>query len=927
MIQNKNNKIKYPRGSEWRKWDLHIHSDSGSPEEIVNRLIEKEVSVFSITDHCSVDRIDEFLGTVIEKRKNNKEIYFLPGIELRTDKGKKSVHLIGIFPLQDKEGNQINSDYLKQNLLSKIGCSDTDIIVAGKEELGDGKTKEEYIKRGHLEKTVNFEKAAKQIKQLGGIVIVHAGTKSSGIETEMDHAKSEDSFELFNSLGHTKRALMKKYISVCELPNWNDSNLKEREFYLEKFEKPSVVCSDSHRLSEIGTRYTWIKSDPTFEGLKQIIYEPKLRVSLGEKPELYLYPQILSVQLKGAEKYQTKKDREDFPPINLKKQIFFSPNLTSVIGPRASGKTVLVELLSYPFDKHLMKVKKDEKSPLIPFLTKRFPDLTVMVLYQQGEQEPVLTERRVADLSDPFYTSPLYVEYWQQGQIEEVADKREKITEYMRDRLKSSHLLNLSQEIDKFKTKLDNLRDKCLNKFEIEVEQKKLLAERKQIEDYFEKLKTQEYKSLIKKIRDNRKKNQLLTSFIESLETIVESLEESKKQIEFTDMPQREKITELFSENSVLRQGIEGFYKFTETDFVDAIEKFKNLKGLIEKSEEQEILKKNELELKNEFLKYCEKNGIRITQIEYEKRTNRITIISQKLREIEAKLREYKEAKQAHNKFIQELNEKLTQWKQENNQIIKEFNRMYSKSNIRVVWEDPAIKLSEWVKEQFLESDSATKSLIKNHYHIPSPVRTDFVGEIIKELIVDKKYSLEKIIGNLRNKKLPALVESGGKTENLKWFFQRDETEITRENLIMRLQEYTERGNNLIQYKRKTLGKDTMSFGERCGTVAELILHSGDHPLIIDQPEEHLDAKFIANRVVEIIREQKINRQVIICTHNANIVVLGDSELVTVLSTSKQGTESCQGPLEEPVIRKQIYDVLEGGPEAFKKREQKYGFR
>ena len=251
---------------------------------------------------------------------------------------------------------------------------------------------------------------------------------------------------------------------------------------------------------------------------------------------------------------------------------------------------------------------------------------------------------------------------------------------------------------------------------------------------------------------------------------------------------------------------------------------------------------------------------------------------------------------------------------------------MYSKSNIRIVWEDPKIKLSEWTKEQFLESDSATKSLIKKHYHILSPVRTDFVDEIIKELVVDKKYSLEKIIESLKNKKLPPLVESS-KEENLKWFFQRDETEITRENLIMRLQEYTERGTNLVQYKRKTLGKDTMSFGERCGTVVELILHSGDHPLIIDQPEEHLDAKFIANRVVDIIREQKINRQIIICTHNANIVILGDSELVTVLSMDEQGTNGCQGALEESKIRKQSYDVLEGGPEAFKKREQKYGFK
>lgn len=266
-------------------------------------------------------------------------------------------------------------------------------------------------------------------------------------------------------------------------------------------------------------------------------------------------------------------------------------------------------------------------------------------------------------------------------------------------------------------------------------------------------------------------------------------------------------------------------------------------------------------------------------------------------------------------------------WKVENKRIIKEFNFQYSNSDISIIWEDPKINLSEWVKKQFLGSDSDTKSLIYKHYHISSPVREDFVRGIVEELIKDKGYSLEKIIEYLTRNKLPPLLESRGKEENLKWFFQREETNIVRENLIMRLKEYAERGSSLIQYKSKILGKDNMSFGERCGTLVELILHSGDHPLIIDQPEEHLDAKFIANRVVEIIKKQKVNRQIIICTHNANIVVLGDSELTTALSMSNQGTKYYQGSLEEPVIREKIYDVLEGGRIAFQKRERKYGFK
>lgn len=903
-INKQISKIPYPRGSEWKKWDLHIHTPASydwdencnaSAKDIVDKVITEKLSVIAITDHHTIKGIDD-----IVREAKGKNLTVLPGVELRTDKGNKGIHIIGLF------NSTVASKTIYDKLLCPLNLSEDDVKKKGNEQI--------YC---------NFKEACQKIHELSGLVLLHAGNKSSSIE----------------QLDSDVRAALKKDLAFL-VDIFEVSNEKQIDDYRKivfpkiKQEFPCIITSDAcdrsklkykngHSTEVIGKKFTWIKANPTFEGLKQIIYEPKLRVS--EKPELYLYPQIISVQLQGAKKYQTLKDKEDFSPITLQEKVWLNPNLTTIIGPRASGKTVLVELLSYPLNKHLMEVKKEEKLPLIPFLAKRFPNLIVTISYQQGEQEAQIIERKITDLSDPFYVSPLNIEYWRQGQIEEVADKKGKINEYTRDRLSSPQLLSLAQEIDKLKEKLKSLREKCFYEFETEIKQKNLSAERKQIEEYFEKLKTQEYKNLIKKIRDNRTKNQLLDSFIKCLEKIIESLNESKKQIGFTDIPEINQVLKLFSKNSSLCEKISEFYRFTKTDFIKVIKNFETLKELIEEAQQKKVLEREELQLKNEFLEYCKKNGIKITQIEYEKRTSRLNIINRELKEVEAKLREYAEAKQGHNKIVQELQDKLAQWKQNNEQIIQEFNKIYSKSNIRVVWDDPINRLSEWIKEQFLASDLATKLLIRNNYHISSPARVDFVGGITKELVMDKKYSVEKIIEFLQNQKRPPLEESRDKEENLKWFFQREETRVLREDLTMRLQEYGEKGNNLIQYKKKILGKDTMSFGERCGTVIELILHSGDHPLIIDQPEEHLDSKFIADRVVDIVREQKINRQIIVCTHNANIVVLGDSELVTVLSVDERGTHSSQGSLENSNIRKQIYDVLEGGPEAFRKRGQKYG--
>jgi len=150
------------KGSIWRKWDLHIHSNASpdsnlSPSSIVDKLIDSGISVFSITDHSTSNNIDEFYEIVDQKNKNGKEIHFLPGVELKTDKGDKSVHLIGVFPNFTKNGQKVTKKYLYDELLSQIGCTEAKIKEIGKEQLGDGKEESEYFERGQLEVTCNLK--------------------------------------------------------------------------------------------------------------------------------------------------------------------------------------------------------------------------------------------------------------------------------------------------------------------------------------------------------------------------------------------------------------------------------------------------------------------------------------------------------------------------------------------------------------------------------------------------------------------------------------------------------------------------------------------------------------------------------------------------------------------------------------------------
>lgn len=118
---------------------------------------------------------------------------------------------------------------------------------------------------------------------------------------------------------------------------------------------------------------------------------------------------------------------------------------------------------------------------------------------------------------------------------------------------------------------------------------------------------------------------------------------------------------------------------------------------------------------------------------------------------------------------------------------------------------------------------------------------------------------------------------------------------------------------------------DKLSMGQKGIVLLKLELAEGDHPLIVDQPEENLDNKYIYEELVGALREAKKNRQVIIATNNANLVVNTDAEQVIAAEFENNIISYKSGPLESPQMRDFIIPVLEGGEAAFKKRERKYG--
>lgn len=124
-----------------------------------------------------------------------------------------------------------------------------------------------------------------------------------------------------------------------------------------------------------------------------------------------------------------------------------------------------------------------------------------------------------------------------------------------------------------------------------------------------------------------------------------------------------------------------------------------------------------------------------------------------------------------------------------------------------------------------------------------------------------------------------------------------------------------------------------LSVGQKATAMLYLLLIESDAPLVVDQPEDNLDNRFISEGIVPRIKAEKLRRQFVFASHNANIPVLGDAEMIVGLSAEGSGGDlrvaadpAHMGGIDTPAVREMVEELLEGGKDAFTMRRRKYGF-
>ena len=876
--------IQNSRGSIWRKWDLHLHSTASdgksTPLELVEEAAKKNISVIALTDHHTVKNID-----TIKEIGKEKGISVISGIEFRTEYGQKSVHMIGLFP-DTHNGTVLNQKTLYDRILCKLELSESDIIDAARKTGNTFADDDAAYKAGLLLVQVDFKKAADLIHKFGGLVTVHAGSKENSFDEEMRHeGKKAKNVSLIDSLGPVKEELLKKYIDICEV-----RTAKEAPFYLSRFNKPSIAASDAHNISEFARHYTWIKADPTFEGLRQILFEPQGRVRIQqEEPEQKRdYLVIESIEI----------DHEDFG----RQTIPFNQGLNTIIGGRSSGKSILLGCIARLCGEK-MAIKKAK------------PDYDAYIDQITNSMGIIWRDRAPAGNRK--------IDYFPQSRIIDVASNSEEVSKL------AVSILRLN---DVFGKQISELQEFTLSQ-EREIhslfsQYKAIMVERNDLQA--------ELLGLGNKEGISKEIEKLQTQLKEIKESMGESLSDNE---ETTLESQKKTLAILQAQRELADQN------------VTVLKKIQTLRLLVDISDQMfalgEQLRSTVDEIYKEICENIHASWNRKIEELIDQQKQIFDEATIKIREIEVSSI-YQKAQALYSK-----NQEYTMYLDRLNAETNRYARILSKE--KEVGERDT-RLNE-LKNRMMQ---AHKQFYEKCVEFCNAVHLEKGGIQILPYITFRQEQFSRLVSVT----LDGRTSTNQDLIQYQWDVKNDYTKVIEETFsklfsneyVLRknfsIEEFAEQlitfNGFMIKYNIVYQGDDlnSMSEGKMAFVILRLLLDfsDSDYPILIDQPEDDLDNRAIYSELVQYLRSKKEHRQIIVVTHNPNIVVGADAEEIII--ANQNGVNSPNpgnvkfvyrtGPLEESFendnccillakgIREHVCDLLEGGDDAFRIRENKY---
>ena len=869
------NERQFP-GARWWKFDFHTHTpasdfqDTVTHESWLKAFMEKGIDCVAITDHNSGGWIDDLKQKLKEIEDKNPDwyrpLYLFPGVEISANDG---VHILAIFG-RDKDESHIDW------LLGAVGYSGT-------------KGKSDAVTTKGITEVVD------KITERGGIPIPAHADKEKGL------------FRQFQGLT-LEQVLKNENIYAMEL---RDRNYQKPQLYRDKkVEWTEVNGSDTHSFSDetFGT-FTWIKMDepPSIDGLKLALIDGDASVKDNTHDDPNRTPECFIEELEiNKARYIGRTE-----PLNCQ----FSPFLNTIIGGRGSGKSTLLEFMRLALrrDKEIPESLQDESHRYFNAGDDDLliEDSKISLIYRKGEvryrlnwlfkpDRPALEEEKDGDWrSCPGEIKSLFPAYiYSQKQIFEVAKNPRALIDIIDEApevdavtIKTQHreLVNRYKQIE---GKQRELKEKITQANRLRGEFNDLTRQIEQIEKSGHEAVLQNY----------GKRRQQLNEF-DSLESKWEEM--SRRLLETRDGIAPAPFNEQhFSGHT----DILPILRATNEKWQAIHDKLSELAREAESVIDDWRAKKKAadwMQVLNADIKQYESLSTQLEQqgidpdeyprllTQQKSRQKELDLISEyqsRWEELEAEKREVFEQIEENRRTLSEKRRKfLTTVLQDNPSVsikVKFFGEKWNgiEKEIRNILQCPDRfdKDIEGLKKNYHKNDDNDKKIEK-------------LKETIKGIRDGEKDAKDARFAN-HLKSLPQESMS-----DLILWFPGDDLEVTFG----------------LKHQRIEQG----SPGQKTAALLAFILSYGDEPLLLDQPEDDLDNELIYKLIVEQLRETKSKRQVIVVTHNANIVVNGDAEMVLPLEVGGGETHVRRAAsIQEKEVRQAICNILEGGQQAFEQR-------
>ena len=870
--------INYP-GAKWWRFDFHTHTRASAdfmkgcdekikaevtPEFWLQKFIAKGIDCVAVTDHNSGARVDELQAALqeLEYQAGKKPLWLFPGVEISVNGG---IHILAIFDT-DKTSTDI------ERLLGAVGYQ-------GAEGDRSGVTSKSAVEVIDI------------IHQRGGLAIPAHVDKDRGLFKDCK--------------GDTLQAILESpYLQAMELC---DPEYPKPQLYIDKKLNLTEVCgSDVHnfRSDKFGT-FTWVKMDePSLAGLKLALIDGQTSVNrdMLARPNKHANCIIEELAVSNA-KYMGCPQ-----PL----QVLFNPFLNTFIGGRGSGKSTLLEFMRLTLrrDKELQSELKGDNAKYYQLgddslLTE---NSIIRLVYRKGDTRYRLNWDAKSEIDslevqgedgewqpeDGEIESLFSAKIFSQKQIFALSQDPQALLKVV-DKSPEVGYAQWRQEIkelnDQYKWKqrqINDLTERCEQKNRLQGECNDL---RRQIAE----IEKSGHKDILQIYRARQAQVNAIKTTESTWQERLDSLQTTAQDIAPAEIPEQ-----VFAE-----------HRDIYTDLQSANQQWQSIATkllTLAQQAQSNIDNWNTHKDKTEWQARLNADTARYQQVKADLQQQGID--PDKYPQL---LRQLERVQSELNK-ISELNTKIESLKRERDDLYQKIQQQrQSLSEKRASFLSATLANNEHVRielKRFAADDDQIKRDLRRILQCPDRFADDF-GDLMKKIkLGHDARALKKHINDIRlGKERPKHGSFATRLENLpqesmldlKLWFPEDKLSIT--------------------FGKENTPLENGSPGQKCAALLAFLLSYGDEPLLLDQPEDDLDNALIYDLIVQQIRASKHQRQIIIVTHNANIVVNGDAEMVLPLSVDG-GQSHINEPasIQDAQVREKICAILEGGQQAFSQR-------